>query len=146
MNVSDNEAFSVYPGIQQPRRHYQGSNLSPTQCHSKDHNQGCPRSNQICTEHANIRLGSKMNSSMPMKPDGKSIVPSLMPHGCFHQRTNRVHQLQTNSVQPQLIHPSHSLCRQSSHLWRQTSYWRPTVRSPPGRWILWKTHHPRNGT
>ena len=34
---------------------------------------------------------------MPRQPDGKSIVPSLMPHGCFHQRTNLVHQLQTNS-------------------------------------------------
>ena len=45
---------------------------------------------------------------MQRQSNRQSIVSSLVPHGCLHQRTN--HHLQTNSVQPQLIHPSHPLC------------------------------------
>ena len=83
---------------------------------------------------------------MQRQSDGQSTVSSLMPHGCLHQRTNLVHHLQTNSIQPQLIHPSYPLCRQPSHLWRQTSHGPFTVWGPFGRWILWKTHYSRNGT
>ena len=31
---------------------------------------------------------------MQRQSDGQSTVPSLMPHGCLHQRTNLVHHLQ----------------------------------------------------
>ena len=124
MNVSDNEAFSVYPGKSNnpgdiiKGRTFRRLNVT-RKIVIKDR---CSRSNQICAQHANFRTGPKVYSSMQRQSDGQSTVSSLMPNGCLHQRTNLVHHLQTNSYQPQSLHPSHPLGRQPSHLWRQTAY------------------------
>ena len=147
MDVSDNEAFSVYPGkSNNPGDIIKGRTFRRLHVTRKITIKDVSRSNQIRTKHANIRPGTEMHPSMSRQPDGKSTVPSLMPHGCVYQRANLVHQLQTNSVQPQLIHSSHPLCWQSSHLWRQAPQRSPTVWSSSGRWLLWKTHNPRNWT
>ena len=77
---------------------------------------------------------------------GSPLVPSTLPYGCLHQRTSLVHYSQTNPFQSQPFHSSHPLRRQLPVLRRFTPQRLDTIWRPPGRWLLWKTHHPGNRT
>ena len=74
MDVSDNEAFSVYPG--------------------KTNNPG-----DIIKGRTFRRLNvtRKIVIKDARQPHGQSTLSSTLSHGCLHQRTNLVHQFQTNS-------------------------------------------------
>ena len=87
-----------------------------------------------------------MHPSMPWKPNGKSSFPSIMPDGGLHQRTNLVHHLWPAPFQPSPLHSTHSIRRQQISVWWPATYRSCSLWRPPGRWLLWKTHHSWNRT
>ena len=125
---------------------HQRSNLPSTQCHPQDRHQRCSWPHQIGTEYADICSGPEVHPSVSRQSHGQSTLSSTLPHGCFYQRTNLVHQLQTNPQQSPFIHPPHQICWQPSHLRWLTSSWPPTIWSTVGWRLLRETNHPWNRT
>ena len=107
MNVSDSEAFSVYPGKSNnpgdiiKGRTFRRLNVT-RKIIIKDVLDLIRSALKMQTYFA---LGQKCIRQCRGSPMGSPLSPALC-----HQRTNLVHHLQTNSIQPQSLHPSHPLC------------------------------------
>ena len=114
MDVSDNEVFSVYPGkTNNPGDIIKGRTFRRLNVTRKIIIKDVPDLLKSALNMQTFALGQKCIRQCRGSPMGSPLSPALclmVVSCCLHQRTNLVHQLQTNSLQSPLIHPTYHIC------------------------------------
>ena len=114
MDVSDNEVFSVYPGkTNNPGDIIKGRTFRRLNVTRKIIIKDVPDLLKSALNMQTFALGQKCIRQCRGSPMGSPLSPALclmVVSCCLHQRTNLVHQLQTNSLQSPLIHPTYQIC------------------------------------
>ena len=98
MDVSDNEAFSVYPGkTNNPGDIIKGRTFRRLNVTRKIVMKDVPDLLKSALNMQTFALGQKCIQQCRGSPMGSPLSPATLPHGCFYQRTNLVHQTSNKS-------------------------------------------------